>query len=216
MRIQIESPCSKNWNNMTFNDQGRFCDSCQKTVIDFRNLSDNEIIEYIKITNAKTCGNLSQSQLNRVLAKPISRTKRLFSVLGSLLISLGIINQAKAESNSTDISITNQQFVNNSESITSTDSVRIVKGTVVDETDETPLPGAFVTIIGTNITIQTDLNGFFSLYIPSNISLRSMIEFKSLGYQTRRIRLSKLIKSEKKTIKIKLDAQMLGEIALVD
>lgn len=33
--IRIENPCHENWNLMSRNQKGRFCDSCNKTVIDF-------------------------------------------------------------------------------------------------------------------------------------------------------------------------------------
>jgi TonB family protein len=59
----IPSPCSEDWNNMLPNEKGRFCNSCQKNVIDFTNKSNEEIGQYLKehIQNG-VCGRMRVSQ----------------------------------------------------------------------------------------------------------------------------------------------------------
>lgn len=47
-RWQIPTPCHENWNDMTPLDQGRFCSSCQKAVVDFTGLSDAQLIAFLK------------------------------------------------------------------------------------------------------------------------------------------------------------------------
>jgi hypothetical protein len=41
----INEPCTQNWDEMTLSDTGRFCINCRKTVFDFTNATDNEIIK---------------------------------------------------------------------------------------------------------------------------------------------------------------------------
>ncbi|MCR5568573.1 MAG: carboxypeptidase-like regulatory domain-containing protein [Paludibacteraceae bacterium] len=61
----------------------------------------------------------------------------------------------------------------------------IVKGTVSDDTDI--LPGASVTIKGTNNTVETDDNGNFSIKVPFGDTL--VVEF--IGYETKEVRVNR-------------------------
>jgi hypothetical protein len=51
---------------MTPVEKGRFCASCQKRVLDFTYLSDNEIIKVVT-KNDTLCARINVSQLNRNL-----------------------------------------------------------------------------------------------------------------------------------------------------
>ncbi|MFY7839164.1 MAG: hypothetical protein ACOVP7_02760, partial [Lacibacter sp.] len=50
-QINIAEPCHENWNKMSPVEQGRFCGSCQKNVIDFTTKSDEEIITFFNNYN---------------------------------------------------------------------------------------------------------------------------------------------------------------------
>ena len=68
-KISIPEPCSEKWDEMTPNEKGRHCDSCSKTVVDFRSKTDKEIQNYF--TNHKNvCGRFNNWQLDRDLATP--------------------------------------------------------------------------------------------------------------------------------------------------
>jgi hypothetical protein len=43
LQLQVPVPCHEDWDKMTDAEKGRFCSSCQKTVIDFSKMSDREI-----------------------------------------------------------------------------------------------------------------------------------------------------------------------------
>ena len=43
MRIQVNYECSENWEQMKLQGEGRFCESCEKEVIDFSQWTDAEI-----------------------------------------------------------------------------------------------------------------------------------------------------------------------------
>lgn len=64
-QISIEKPCGEDWKKMTTDANGKFCSSCQKSVIDFTNLSDQQVISLLKNTKGSICGHLSNSQLDR-------------------------------------------------------------------------------------------------------------------------------------------------------
>ena len=54
-------------------DKGRFCGSCQKTVIDFTSMSDRQIAEFFKKPVGSTCGRFHNDQLNRTIDIPKKR-----------------------------------------------------------------------------------------------------------------------------------------------
>lgn len=64
MRISIPKPCHENWNDMTPEQQGAFCNVCSKVVVDFSVMSDDEVIAYLQNKHSeKTCGRFRASQL---------------------------------------------------------------------------------------------------------------------------------------------------------
>ncbi|WP_427872014.1 energy transducer TonB [Flavobacterium sp. MMS24-S5] len=66
-KISIPEPCSEDWNKMTPNENGRFCMSCSKTVVDFTLMSPEEIQQYIiKNQGHKMCGRFKKSQLDSI------------------------------------------------------------------------------------------------------------------------------------------------------
>lgn len=68
LNVTIPIPCHENWASMTTIPQGRFCQVCTKTVIDFTTMSDDKIIKVINDNNGKElCGKFHNSQLNRTL-----------------------------------------------------------------------------------------------------------------------------------------------------
>jgi hypothetical protein len=63
--IHIQEPCHENWDAMTPNEKGKFCGACAKTVVDFTNYSDEEIIGYFKKDKGNTCGRFTHNQLQQ-------------------------------------------------------------------------------------------------------------------------------------------------------
>lgn len=65
MNIYVENPCHEDWQNMTPETQGRFCGACEKTVVDFSEMSDAEILLYFsKPKIEKVCGRFRPEQLS--------------------------------------------------------------------------------------------------------------------------------------------------------
>lgn len=71
--IRIPTPCHEDWNDMTPQGKGRFCASCQKTVIDFSVMSDRQIAEFFKKPAGLLCGRFHQDQLEREIQVPRKR-----------------------------------------------------------------------------------------------------------------------------------------------
>lgn len=63
-KITIPEPCHENWDNMSLGEKGRFCSSCAKTVVDFTQMSNKQVQDYLlSHQNVSTCGRLKTSQL---------------------------------------------------------------------------------------------------------------------------------------------------------
>lgn len=63
--MKIESPCHENYKAMTPSNDGRFCQSCQKVVVDFSNMTDQEIKHYFQNSSSEqVCGRFKSAQLN--------------------------------------------------------------------------------------------------------------------------------------------------------
>lgn len=62
--ISIPKPCHEDWNKMDPNNEGKFCNSCSKTVVDFTKMDKEEIHTYFKQKSGEnTCGHFYASQL---------------------------------------------------------------------------------------------------------------------------------------------------------
>jgi hypothetical protein len=70
IQLSIPEPCHENWHAMTPREQGRYCGSCAKTVVDFSLMSDGQIMETIKKAGGGLCGHFHNDQLNRAIVAP--------------------------------------------------------------------------------------------------------------------------------------------------
>lgn len=91
MKLTVPNPCHENWEEMTSDQKGKFCSVCSKTVTDFTNYSDEELVMSFK-SDKKVCGRFTDHQLGRDLK---------FSLAGKfalgLLAASGVVTTAKAQ-----------------------------------------------------------------------------------------------------------------------
>lgn len=74
LQLSIPTPCHENWDNMTPVQQGKFCGSCQKQVVDFSNMSDRQVAEFFKKpSTGSVCGRFMSDQLERDIEIPRKR-----------------------------------------------------------------------------------------------------------------------------------------------
>ncbi len=66
VKLSIADPCKEDWDGMSPSEKGRFCNSCEKQVVDLSRMTDLEIIQLIDDNpGVKMCGNAKPSQLGR-------------------------------------------------------------------------------------------------------------------------------------------------------
>jgi hypothetical protein len=94
----IQKPCTEDWGKMNPEEQGRHCQVCCKTVVDFSKKSNTEIIGFLKSNSeTKICGRFRSDQLSAStshqssVSRPLNSYRTFFAALvfvfGGLLFS---------------------------------------------------------------------------------------------------------------------------------
>ncbi len=74
IQLTVAEPCHENWDKMNPVQQGRFCGSCQKQVVDFSVMSDRELLQFFqKPSTGSVCGRFMNDQLDRKLEQPAKK-----------------------------------------------------------------------------------------------------------------------------------------------
>lgn len=74
----IATPCHEDWDAMSAEIQGKFCDVCSKSVVDFSRMSDKAIVHYMENKqDEKVCGRFTLNQLNTSINLPQKRSFNL-------------------------------------------------------------------------------------------------------------------------------------------
>lgn len=176
--IKIENPCHQQWDKMTPNEQGKFCDHCAKSVIDFTKSSDAELAKKFSSNSEQLCGRFDKDQLNRVLESKTQ--KSCFSpskYLAGLVLLAGSKSSLATESiipvQKTVVTNNFQSEATECQAIHPKDSLRkVIEGTVYDhETGET-VPAVLVKIRNTSAFAYSDFDGKFFLVIPDSVDLQ--------------------------------------------
>ncbi|KAA9327327.1 energy transducer TonB [Adhaeribacter soli] len=104
LKPSLSFNCPKDWNKMSPCAQGRFCGSCQKTVVDFTQKTDAEIREILAKQEGKVCGRFYEYQLEQPVQNRFS-FRRVFS---SVFVLLGLSFLSKEADAQTNKSITSK------------------------------------------------------------------------------------------------------------
>ena len=70
--IKVLFPCQESWDEMQSGENGKFCGSCSKSVIDFTSFSKEEIIAYLaEHRNNTLCGRFKREQIINSCVLPL-------------------------------------------------------------------------------------------------------------------------------------------------
>lgn len=159
INIFIPEPCHENWQEMTVVDKGKFCNSCQKKVIDFTHASDREISNAVKL-NENLCGRFNISQLNRDLIVPKEKNSIWLAASAAIISFLGIGTHDVVAQGTVKTEQTDKTVLNESTKIKSK-KLRIIEGIVEDVYG--PILGAIIKVKGTSREVQSDVDGKFKI-----------------------------------------------------
>jgi len=192
--------------------------SCQKKVIDFTGMNDEQLIAYLKKPAASTCGRFDESQLNRdinVLQKRIPWMKYFFQfALPAFLVSMKA--DAQKQMVKGKMATYSKQNMITGDTIISirrnpVQQTKVIDGVVVDNSD-LPVPYASVMVKDTKRGVRADSLGKFSIDIEDDSVLTlsvSSVGFESLDQQ---ITASQYIRGS--ILKFSLTPLSLGEVVV--
>ena len=190
--LHIPQPCAESWAAMMPTGAGRHCAACQKTVVDFTQKTDAEILAYLTQATGETCGRLSSDQLNRpllpTLAGPSRPAARWPAGLALALAAWGL-RAGPATASSTPATGPRTAAHPRKKASPShhpaSRAPHLLRGTVRDEATHEPLAGVAVFLKGENRSAMTDSAGHFSLRLPSRRPrTRRALVLHYTGYQS--------------------------------
>ena len=142
--IQIPKPCYEPWDKMTPENNGRHCSQCRKTVIDFTNWPQEDILQYIQKQDIPdVCGRFKENQLTppidtdhfvtSIAYSPLPLLKKIAAIF---LFAFGLVQM------SCNTNTSNQQHVQGDTTavLTATsqkDTEYIVSGAIAPQPNET-------------------------------------------------------------------------------
>jgi len=219
INILIDKPCSENFKTFKKTDEGGFCNSCKKTVVDFTKMSNQEIFKYFSNEKNKTCGLFLESQLKSYSNPSLSsnRTKSTSfasSLFGLSLVSLlSLTNVYSQEKTNTNTIVKEENSATKKDKNSAELNEKFtVSGIVSDKIG--PLPGANIYLKNYNISTQTDIDGKFTF--PKQLEVGDILLVTYIGYKEKEIKVTRENQSIIMNYTIKLDncqIVMMGEVA---
>jgi len=167
--IQILQPCHESWAAMTPTATGRHCAACQKTVVDFTQKTDAEILAYLASASGKICGRLWNDQQNRPLVNqlPARPAPRWRTWLATALALWGTRESLGATTHPTPPASSHHSPTKASKASRPARAAKRLHGTVRDAATHEPLAGVAIFLKGENRRATTDSGGQFSLRLPA-------------------------------------------------
>ncbi len=97
-QLEIASPCTADWNEMSGDERTRFCGHCEKNVYDLTEMKEDEIFTLIADSNGNFCGRLYQRSDGKVLAEdcPVGLAAKLKHVARKTWLTFAMAAAAAA------------------------------------------------------------------------------------------------------------------------
>lgn len=188
--------CDQIWEKMTPAEQGRICQKCQQTIIDFRHYSSLEIARKHAFTAGRVCGLYTKEQLTP--PAPVKSQKRkkgraFYFSLMSLFFTKSLSAQVVVDTIQTEPDYQAKRDstpVENSHPKKLSDSL-FISGLLTGSLNE-PLIGATILIQEYIAGTVTDFDGRFRLDIPESLKDSNQITliFSYTGFESQQMIIS--------------------------
>lgn len=227
IQLKIAEPCHENWDGMTPVEKGKFCGSCQKEVVDFTAMSDQQLVAFFKKpSTGSLCGRFNNEQLDRNIEIPRKRIpwlKYFFHIaIPAFLLSIKASGQKPrpqimgkiaapvcSKPVMGDIVVENPKPAKQVES----PAPKSIQGKIIDESGN-PVSYATVMIKGTKNGAAADELGNFNIDIKKTDDAKTngiTLIISSIGFESKEVFIDNktpLIKVEM----IQLQTQTKGEV----
>ena len=205
IQIAMPKPCHENWLEMSPEDKGRFCGSCQKKVYDFTASSDKTIVTVLN-REPNTCGRFNVSQLNRDLEIP--KQKSTIWIAASAAVAAFLTLGTTTAVAQTPVP-TEQQGPRPNYMLGKYIARPALVNGMVTEASGYPLPYVKVAIKGTERVVSTDADGKFKIDAP----IGTVLVFNLIGYEEQELTVGR---AQTFTIILKEGAEeLMGDIEIV-
>lgn len=168
LHIKLPEPCREDWNRMTPTDEGRFCGACQHDLVDFTQMSDEELIRFFLNHRGKVCGRFSTTQLDRSITRPEKHLRLIPTRFARRVAAAAIFIQSLAHHAYAQIGRQKTEIVARNHQ-TNKKVSRIIKGIVQDYHNNKAVDSVVVSILGTNISNKVDKHGRFQLQLTDSM-----------------------------------------------
>lgn len=189
--VTIAEPCHENWQNMTPNDDGRFCSSCQKNVVDFSIMTDEQVFSTLLKGDANMCGRFSNIQMDKGIKYAVAKKNYWHKYfIGFLFPAFLYSKQASAQmgliARSKDVKVQSQ----NCKKIPLLPRKDFeFSGKIVDAATNELIGSGLITIKGTDKEILVDEGGSFTLDGKTNTSSVT-ISIAASGYELKEMEIA--------------------------
>lgn len=215
LKLSIPTPCHENWNDFSKTSTGGFCESCQKNVIDFSGMSDEEIINYFSKPSKNTCGKFRKSQIREYYLSDKSQkpTKTKWLAAGLFTFSM-VTNMQEIQAQKADPIQIESEYSSPLNKQVTTPTIKSQDTTTVNgnikDAEGYEVPGANVWIKGRDIGTISDINGNFELkeVSPKDILMISYIGFETLEYPMAETKMKDL------ELKLVMRTELMGEVVV--
>jgi len=203
---------------MTPSEQGRFCGSCQKTVVDFTLMTDKELLDYFSKAAQHTCGRFLNDQLNKELQPTKIKKRFSWAYVWNIMLATFLITEANAQVTPVKKKKTEMVLPDVSTKMGDMEMVKLgeevkreIKGVVFDSANNTPLAGASIIVKGTSRGVVTDSLGNFKLLIDKDEPVELMVSY--IGYQTQALKIDS--STNRQEIKLAMSPMLYGDVVVV-
>lgn len=215
LTLSIPNPCREKWNTFTHSEKGGHCNRCDKHVIDFTKLNDEQIIRFFQSSAPHACGRFLPGQLKRYTGHLSGQNKTGFKFMkaGVLLALLSLVEGAEAQENKAGYKIENIEPEDAPSVVEPGQEQTLISGVVkLDEGEIVPFAGANVWLKGTQFGASTDITGAFSFTAPLRPGDVLVVSF--IGFRTKEIRIGTVRPVHMEVTMDVDDMEMMGEVAI--
>lgn len=193
--LNIAKPCNENWVEMTAAEKGRFCNHCQKTVIDVSGFDDTTLLQFLSRQKESICLRAFTTQTNRPLSVPVSRQNKLAYAAATVGFSLLLLAGGNAFAKTPYRPETYYAPEDKPEPLMQTPDSVLLQGKVIDTTKK-PVSGVVIKIFSDSMlhsTVISDTDGCFQVWVSKKLiaEQKLLLETNHISYQKSKLWLTK-------------------------